>query len=138
MWMLEWIKLLDDLSTEELAQLEVFCQQKFLKKGEILFEEWQEANAMYLLIDWKIEIYKKKWIKNITLGVLEPEEILGEMAVFGSDWIRMAWAKAKEDTILITILTFSMKGLTEKHPLIMQKIQELIEKRMYENKMKGA
>ena len=138
MWMLEWIKLLDDLSTEELAQLEVFCQQKFLKKGEILFEEWQEANAMYLLVDWKIEIYKKKWIKNITLGVLEPEEILGEMAVFGPVWKRMAWAKAKEDTTLITILTFSMKGLTQKYPLIMQKIQELIEKRMYENKMKGA
>jgi len=31
-----------------------------------------------------------------------------------------------------------MKDLTQKHPLIMQKIQELIEKRMYENKMKGG
>lgn len=138
MWMLDWIKLLDSLSSEELTQLEIFCQKKFLKEWEILFEEWQEANALYLLIDWRIEIFKKDWIKNITLGIIEPEEILGEMAVFGSDWRRMAWAKAKEDTILITILTFSMKDLTQKHPLIMQKIQELIKKRMYQNKMKGG
>ena len=135
--MLNGIKMLEDLSDNELSQLEVFCQQKFLKKWEVLFEEWQEANAVYLLVDWQIEIYKKNWIKKIVLWVVEPEEILWEMAIFWNIWKRMAWAKAKEDTILITILSFSIKELTLKHPSIMQKIQELIEKRIYENKMKN-
>ena len=109
MWMLNGIKMLETLSDTDLSQLESFCQQKFLKKWEILFEEWQEANALYLLINWKIEIYKKNWIKKVILWTIEPEEILWEMAVFWHNWKRMAWAMAKEDTILITILSFSIK-----------------------------
>lgn len=137
MWMLEWIKMLEELSSEELSQLEVFCQKKHLKEWDILFEEWQEANAMYLLVEWEIDIYKKNDFKNINLWTIEPEDILWEMAIFWNSWKRMAWAKAKKDSVMITILSFSIKELTEKHPNIMNKMKELIEKRIYENKLKN-
>jgi len=137
MWMLDWIKMLEELSAEELSQLEVFCQQKYLKEWDVLFEEWQEANAMYLLVEWEIDIYKSNGFKNINLWTIKPEDILWEMAVFWNNWKRMAWAKAKEDSVMITILSFSIKELTQKHPSIMNKMKELIEKRIYENKLKN-
>jgi hypothetical protein len=49
----------------------------------------------------------------------------------------MASAKAVKDSILITLLNFSIKELTGKHPEIMEKIKEIIQIRNIENKSKN-
>ncbi|MCK5678276.1 MAG: hypothetical protein KAH72_07345 [Flavobacteriaceae bacterium] len=46
----------------------------------------------------------------------------------------MAYARAKEDTRLITILSFSIKQIAEKHPDLMTKIKSIINTRKIENK----
>ena len=56
---LHWIKLLSDLSENDKDNLSLFCQEKSLKKWEILFKEGDEANAMYILKSWTFEIRKK-------------------------------------------------------------------------------
>jgi len=58
MSILDWIKLLDDLNETDKDNLSLFCQIKSLKKWEIIFKEWEEAIAMYILKTWKIEIKK--------------------------------------------------------------------------------
>jgi len=47
----------------------------------------------------------------------------------------MAQAIAMEDTIVITILSFSMHELTKTNPVIMNKIHQIIEERMTQNKI---
>jgi len=135
MAMLDWLGMLDCLSNWDKSQLEVFCQEKFVSPWETLFKEWDEANAMYFLKEWEIEISKSiKW-SSTKLGTIMAEDILWEMALFGSSSKRMASAVVKKDTVLITILSFSIKELTSKHPELLEKIKWIIEARNYENKI---
>ncbi len=135
MAILDGLGMLDYLSNSEKSQLEVFCQEKFVSPWEVLFREWDEANAMYFLKEWEIEISKEIKGSSTKLGTIQAEDILWEMALFGSSSRRMASATVKKETVLITILSFSIKELTTKHPELLEKIKWIIEARNYENKI---
>lgn len=134
MSILDWIKILKDLNKEELDSLEMFCQERFVEAWELIFLEWDIANSMYLLKDWKIEVFKKNNTWENTLWYIEAEDVFWEMALFWTKSNRMAWARALEDSTLIIVLDFSIKELLDKHPEIMEKIKELMKKRNDENK----
>jgi len=136
MGMFDNSKIFEDLSLDEKNQLEIFCQEKSIKKWDILFKEWDEANAMYILQEWEIEVYKEKLWKNIFLWKIVAEDILWEMAIFWNRWKRMASAKAVKDSILIVLLEFSIKELIQKHPELLEKIKNIIEVRNIANKSK--
>ncbi|QFR38681.1 cyclic nucleotide-binding domain-containing protein [Candidatus Gracilibacteria bacterium 28_42_T64] len=133
--MLDNIKILESLSLRERNDLSLFCQKKYLKKGEVLFFEGESASAMYILADGSIEISKKHDGEDVLLGNVHAEEILGEMALFGENSKRMATAKALEDTILITILSFSLDEIIHKYPDLLEKIKNIIEERIVNNKI---
>lgn len=135
MSILDWIKLLDELTKTDKENLSLFCQLKSLKKWEIIFKEWEEAIAMYILKTWKIEIRKDIDWKIVVLWNVEAEEILWEMALFWDDNKRMATAVAIEECELITILSFSIKDLTKKYPLLYEKIKDIINDRIIDNKI---
>ncbi len=132
---LTWLKLLDDLSLSDKENLSLFCQQKNLKKGEILFMEGDEANAMYILKTWRFEVNKKiDWI-DMFLWTVEAEEVLWEMALFWWNNRRMATAIALDDSELITILSFSIKDMANKNPILLQRIKDIINDRTIDNKI---
>lgn len=136
MGMFDNSKIFEDLSLDEKNQLEIFCQEKSIKKWDILFKEWYEANAMYILQEWEIEVYKEKLWKNIFLWKIVAEDILWEMAIFWNRWKRMASAEAIKDSVLIVLLEFSIKELIQKHPELLEKIKNIIEVRNIANKSK--
>ena len=135
MALLDNVKMLNDLTDSERNQLEAFCQEKKLTTGEKLFEEWADANAMYILKEWEIEISKNINGKTVVLWLVEAEDLLWEMAIFSDNGKRMAGAKATKDTTLVTILSFSIQQIMNTKPELLEKMKGLIEQRMYENKM---
>lgn len=133
---LDWIKLLSGLSDEERSNLSMFCQEKRISSWDIIFHEDDYATAMYILKEGNIEVSRKiDWWK-IILWEVHAEEILWEMALFWERNKRMATASALTDGVLITILMFSIKELTEKHPELLDKIKMIINDRMISNKEK--
>jgi len=137
MWMFDNTKILKDLSENEKNNLEIFCQEKSLEAWDILFNEGDDANAMYILQEWEVAVYKTiDWKTNLLWNILA-EDILWEMAIFWGKEKRMASAKAIKDSVLIVLLDFSIKELTSKHPEIMEKIKEIIELRNIANKSKN-
>ncbi len=133
MSILDGIHILEPLSKSELTNLEIFCQERFIKAWEILFNEGDEANSMYLISKWKIEVFNIKYYEEVVLGYIESEGILWEMAIFWEKKKRMASARAVTDSTLIVLLEFSIEQLTKKHPDILIKIKEIIEKRKNQN-----
>lgn len=122
------------LSDQERSQLEIFCQKKESLAGEVLFREWEEATAMYIVGWWKIEISKNtSWEKKV-LAIIGRNEMLGEMALFWDTWKRMATATVIEQASFITILSFSIKELMRQNPELSEKVKEIIEQRIYANK----
>ena len=136
MWLLKGFTILEELSIDEITQLEAFCQEKKVTTGEILFAEWDNANAMYFLKQGAIEITKELNGEPMVLGIIEGEDLLWEMALFSENGKRMAGAIATTDCTLVTILAFSIQQLINTKPEILEKMKGLIEKRMYENKIK--
>lgn len=132
--LLKRMKLLSSLDDNELDTLSLFCQNKAVNKWEKLFEEWEEAIAMYLLFSWEFEITKNiKW-KNVKLWNVKAEEVIWEMALFWWDWKRMATATATQDSELLTILSFSINELSKKNPDLLTKIKDIINERLLYNK----
>lgn len=134
MSILDGVKLLEWLSETDKQNLAMFCQLKHLSSWETLFKEWDEATAMYFLVSWNIEISKSLNWQNRVLWEVNAEEILWEMAVFWETWKRMATATALTECRLIVVLSFSIKELTLKNPQLLEKIKEIINYRMIENK----
>jgi len=135
MSILKDLELLKELSDEHKNNLELFCQQKFLEAWEVLFRQWDEANAMYILASWKIEVSNTINSKKVVLGDVQAEEIIWEMALFWDSKYRMATAIAKTQCVMITILDFSIKELTSKYPALLEKIQKIIEERTINNRI---
>jgi CRP-like cAMP-binding protein len=62
--------------------------------------------------------------------------VLGEMALFLETNERMATAIATKDSILITILSFSVLELSKKNPQLLEKIRAIIDNRVARNNAK--
>nr|MDD3720237.1 cyclic nucleotide-binding domain-containing protein [Candidatus Gracilibacteria bacterium] len=133
--MLDSLDVLSSLTQQDRDNLAIFCQERHVSKGEILFSEGDDANSMYFLKTGKFNIFKTLNGGQVKLGQVVAEEILGEMALFQStNSTRMATAIAEEDSILVVILNFSMEELKQKHPKVIEKIKQIIEYRNMQNK----
>ena len=134
MSIIDGLKLLEWLSDTEKENLSMFCQEKFLETGEELFHEEDEASAMYLLKDGRIEISRMENGDKLILWEVHAEEVIGEMALFGDTNKRMATATALTPCSLVTVLGFSIKELTKEHPVLLDKIKMIINDRIMSNK----
>jgi len=73
-----------------------------LEKGDILFRENDDPDAMYIIRKGRIAVTKAKGSRDITLAELGPGTMLGEMAFFDNR-PRSAGAKALERTEVIKL-----------------------------------
>lgn len=136
MSLLDWISFFDTLSLIEKDNLSLFCQERFLKSGETLFQEWDEAVALYIVKSWKLKAYKDRSDWEKTLGLAANWEFVWEMAFFDWDNVpkrRMASVKAVEDTDLIVIMNYSIIELANKRKDIFNKIKQIIVDRKQKN-----
>lgn len=134
--MLDWINILSALSDQEKETLSYFCQEKYLKVWDVLFKEWEEATAMYILKTWAFEVTRIVNWEEVVLWKVRAEEMLWEMALFWDTNKRMATATCIKDSILITILSFSIVEMTSKNPDLLNKIRGIINERILSNKTK--
>lgn len=136
MSILDWIQFFDSLSVSEKDNLSLFCQERFLKSGEILFNEWDEAVALYVVKKWKIKAYKDRSDGEKVLWLISEWEFVWEMAFFDWDNVpkrRMASIKALEDTDLIVIMNYSLIELAKNRKDIYDKITQIIVERKQKN-----
>ena len=129
--MFENIKLFFDLSPEELKTLKMFCQKRNYNQWEIIFSKWDDANAMYVLKKWLLQVESDKKI----LWYIKPWDIFWEMWIFNQQKIRTATIKVIENSEIIVILDFSINKLWNDHPEILNKIKNIIDKRNQLNKL---
>ncbi len=127
------VKLLESLTETEINFLESVSQKRSLKAWEILFNMWEEASALYILLEWKLEAYVSD--DNI-LWEIYAEDIVGEMWLLSERKTRMSSVRAKQDSILIVILPFAIDSLKKDHPEIIEKITGIIKDRKEMNKWK--
>lgn len=136
MSILDSIELFSSLTSSERETLSLFCQERLLRSGEILFNEWDDALAFYVVKSGYIRVYKDRSDGEKLVGYVDSGGLVGEMALFDPDAPknRMATAKAAEDTYLLVIMDYAILELSRKHEDIYKKISDIIMVRKNDNK----
>ena len=91
--------------------------EKKLEPGEVLFDEGDKGEVMYLIREGKIKITKSKGEDEKVLAVLKDGDFFGEMAIIdGSP--RSAGASAASPVSLLVIDKETFKSKVRENPLI--------------------
>ena len=136
--MITWIELFAGLDATEQNTVALFTQERFIKAGEVLFHEGDDASAMYIVKSGNLKAFKDRSIGEQILGYVSVGEMVGEMALFDAKAPkkRLASVRAIEDTLLLVIVDYAIVDLGRKHPAIHAKIFEVIRARSQANQMK--
>jgi CRP-like cAMP-binding protein len=109
------------LSQKELRVVDGFLLERRYLKGEVVFDEGEEAQAVYIVLSGRVLICRqgdpeKGRIAEVAAGVL-----FGELALL--DGVpRSAQARALDDCVLASLSRADFKGLLETHAVIASKI----------------
>ncbi|MFW5879014.1 MAG: Crp/Fnr family transcriptional regulator [Myxococcota bacterium] len=95
-------RLFEMLSNPELEMLGALCQAKRYEPGEIIFEEGEVGNALYLLVDGPVEVFRKRGDMEKVLAVLKPPDFFGEMSIIDKEY-RSASVRAIEPCTLLAL-----------------------------------
>ena len=92
------------LNEEDLKKLALVSEICNYKKGEVIFKEGQRGDAIYILLNGRVRIYKTTDNRELTLAVLTKGSLFGEMDVINpTKKGRTAGAKAETSCRLIRI-----------------------------------
>lgn len=127
---LEWIKILKTLNKEEKEKLSTLCQSRTLESNDILFNEWDKANALYIVLKWELEAFKD----NKILGNISEWWIIWEMASFSDTKKRTATIRVVRATNLLVISSFAIDNIYKDHKEIYNKIRKIVTNRKENNK----
>lgn len=130
----ENIGIFSSMSLIDKTNLSDFCQLQNLKAGEVLFYEWDEPQAIYLILSGKLQVQKLTQGVNKDVAFLEAGNLVGEMAFFDIPPYRSATVTAVEDTQLVVMLQFSIQQMLEKYPDLYKRVSNIIQERRLQNK----
>jgi len=109
------VPLFADLPDQDLEDLAEAITLQKLEKGEMLFEEGDQGDVMYLIDSGEIEILKISSERQVLLNVLNPGDVVGEMALLDES-PRMAGARAGSPTTLLAIKKATFDDLLDQSP----------------------
>jgi signal transduction histidine kinase len=109
------VPLFADLPDQDLQDLSEAITLQQLEKGEMLFEEGDQGDVMYLIDSGEIEILKTSAERQVLLNVLNAGDVVGEMALLDES-PRMAGARAGAPTSLLAIKKATFDNLLDQSP----------------------
>lgn len=69
---LDSISLFSGLSESERSTVELFSQERLIRSGEVLFNEGDDATAMYVVKSGRMKIYRERSTGEQLLGYTGP------------------------------------------------------------------
>jgi len=95
--------------------------RKSFRPGEVIFAEGESGAEAYIIEQGAVEISKTDGNAELILSVLDPGEVIGEMALIDSS-PRMATARAARKTTLIVIPKAVFAKILEKTDAVVRVI----------------
>lgn len=117
---LKTMSLFIDLSRRERKIVDGFMHERNYLKDEIVFDEGEEGQALYVILEGKVIICHPDQI-DAPIAVLESGNFFGELALL-DDGPRVAQVRAAEDCALLVLFRGDFLGLMNSHAVIASKI----------------
>lgn len=108
------------LSERELNTLQSFMHERRFLPGEVIFDEGEDGQALYIVLGGQVLICRHGGRKQ-PIAELGAGEFFGELGLL-DDWPRSAQAVAGQDTELAVLFRGDFERLMESHALIASRI----------------
>ena len=116
-----------------LAELAPLMQEEEIEQGELVFEEGETGDCMYIIYSGQIQIHKGKTV----LAVLTEKEVFGELSLLDAE-TRSASATAAADCFLFKIDQEPFYELIESRPEVAMGFIKILCKRLRKQNEKAA
>ena len=120
---------------DELLNIAAHKQTVFIEKGDVVFNQEEPSDYVYVVIRGQIEIIRTVEDKDTLLGIVNPGGVFGEMGVIRND-VRYALARATENSSLFIMnkaqMLYNVEGI--QHPCI--PVVHALAKRLAETNMR--
>ncbi len=129
-WYLQKFKLFNEMTVEEMAELERITRMESVKKKTVLFLPGDPSGQVYLLKSGRVKISRmSEEGREVILAILEPGEIFGEVEVL-DDSPRDTLAEAMDDSQLCVIRREQFLSLIRRKPELTLRLTKLIGSRL--------
>lgn len=118
---LRGITLFAGLNSSELRTLNGLLHERHYIKGEIVFDEGEEGQAIYFLMQGEVLICRQGRPQDGAIAELSSGQFFGELALLDNS-PRMAQVRAASDCTLAVLFREDFLGLLETHAKIASKI----------------
>ena len=138
-WHLKNCDLFERLSAERIEQLESHCRMRNYERRNLVYLPADAGNAVLLLVSGRIKLYHlTSEGKESLLGLIEPGELFGELAVVDSER-RDEFAEAMIKSTVILIPRDEVQQLMEEQPVVSLEVMRLmgLRRRRMERRLKS-
>lgn len=119
-----------DLEASELQHIESASSQLTLRRGDVLFAEGDEPDALYIVIRGRIAIANRSVDgRESVVALMEPGDLFGEMGLF-VDGGRSAEARALEHSVVVQIPYGPVRRLYQERPASLWSVVKLLAGRL--------
>ncbi len=124
------IDLFRDVDQPIIDELVAAATEKSLWRGDILFTEGQEPEALYIVITGRIAIANKSIDgRESVVALMEDGDLFGEMSLFDGMG-RSAEARALEPSKVAEIPYAPVKAVYEAHPEMLWRVVDMLTRRL--------
>jgi CRP-like cAMP-binding protein len=109
------------LGAKELRVVSSLLHERQYLKGEIVFDEGEEGQALYVVLSGRVLICRQGGADAVRIAEVPAGAMFGELALL-DDAPRSAQARAMEDCVLAVLSRADFNGLVETHGAVASKI----------------
>ena len=117
------------LPREELEELSWRLPETRVERGQVIYAPGQPNRALFVLREGRVRIYRTFQGKELTLAVVRPGTMFGEMDFAGRRSHR-ACAQALEPSELLLMRHADLRRLISRHPEVGMRLIEMLDERL--------
>lgn len=124
---LQKVPLLSVIPVSGLELIAGIADRKFLRPGEVLFQEGKPSETIFFIIEGRIALSMRSDEGRIAkLSALEGGEVLGQMALLENKPVHLCTAVADAESLVIEISAAAFQKLSEEKPKLGVTVQKII------------
>jgi CRP-like cAMP-binding protein len=118
---LRQLSLLKTLSRRELNVLDSLLHERHYMKGEIVFDQGEDGQALHIVISGRVLICHQGEPVTGRVRTIDPGDLFGEIALL-ENMPRALQARAEEDCQLVSLSRGDLESLVDTHAAIASKL----------------
>lgn len=133
------VRLFEDLETEQLDKIKPLFKPCQYHAGEIIFEQGDRADSLYIVVDGIVDIrFDPHDGEILTVATIEKDGVFGWSAVFGTDKYTSG-AICMENAQLLCVGGYDLKEFNQKDPktciLVLNRLAKVVAQRLKRSHM---